>query len=261
MFSRNSLTVVLALGGLAAAQISSGNVQISSQCTTALTSVLANSGAASCLALGDVIPILALPSNTSLIPSITTWLGDMCVATPCTNSTLDFVTSTVLSGCQTDLQNDGAIPAGVTITTPEAQQDVEQGYPATREVACSKTGGNWCLINTLTSIQTLIGQPLSINELMTADWVTLANTLNTSSLCTDCNQAAYATLRTQVPSVQNSQVEQVIASRCGSSFVNGNVPSDVTLGGNTAPTSGASGLKAAVVGIVGSAGAVAAMLL
>jgi len=256
MFARNTLAVVLAMGGLAAAQLSIPS--ISSQCTTALTSILANSDAATCLSLGDAITVATLPSNTSVIPSVTNWLGAMCAASPCSNATLDTVTSTILTGCQSDLQADG-----VSLSTSQAQQEVETEYLPARDVGCSKSNGDFCLINTLNAVQSLTGQPLSIGYIMTADWVTLANTLNTSSLCTDCNQAAYATLRTQIPSVQNSQVEQVIASRCGSAFVNGNVPGDVTLG-NTASgssSSGATGLKAALVGVLGSAGAVAALLL
>ncbi|KZT56799.1 hypothetical protein CALCODRAFT_496958 [Calocera cornea HHB12733] len=260
MYARNTIAVVLALSGLASAQI--GSVNLSANCTTALTSILANSGAAACLSLGDVIPVLSLPSNTSVIPSVQTWLGDMCAANPCSNSTLDSVTSTVLTGCQSDIVQYGAVPAGTTLNIPESQQEVEIAYPPTREVACSKSNGAYCLINTLTAVQSLLGTPLSIGTIMSADWVTLASTLNTSSLCTDCNQAAYATLKAQVPSVQGSQVEQTVASRCGSAFVNGGVPSDVTLGSNTGSSaSGAAGLRAAVAGMLGGAGVVAALLL
>lgn len=258
MLARTSLAAVLALGSLATAQTS---INLSTQCTSALTTILANSGAAACLSLGDVIPVLSLPSNTSLIPSVQTWLGDMCAAQPCSNSTLDFTTSTLLTGCQTDIQQSGAVPSNTTLDIPTSQHDVEVAYPPVREVACSKSNNQYCLLNTLTSIQTLLGAPLSISTLMSADWVTLANTLNTTSLCTDCNQAAYATLKANVPSVSGSQVEQTVASRCGSAFVNGGVPADVTLGSEGAANSAASGLRAAVLGLLGSAGVVAAMLL
>ncbi|EJU03911.1 hypothetical protein DACRYDRAFT_21309 [Dacryopinax primogenitus] len=253
MFARTSLVVLLA--GLAAAQTTPS---ISTQCTTALASILANSNAASCLSLGDVIPVLTLSSNTSLIPSITTWLGDMCVAQACSNSTLDSVTSSVIQGCQNDLITNGVLPQGTTISVSQAQQDVEIAYTPAREVVCSKSIGNWCLINTLTSIQTLIGAPLSEATLFSADWTQLASTLDTSSLCTDCNQAAYATLRTPL-NLQGTPIETVISNRCGSTFVSGSVPADVTLGGVTTTHSGAEAVRAALAGLLGTAG-IAALL-
>jgi len=268
MLTRNSLAVVLSLGGLAAAQLS-----LSSDCTSALTSVLSNSDASTCLSLDSAVSILTLPANTSVIPSVNTWLGSMCAAVTCSDSTLDSITSTVLTGCQSDMQSSGAVPAGASLDMSNAQQDVVAGYPSTRDVACSQTANTYCLVNTLNAVQSMTGTPLSLNYIMTADWASLANTLNTTTLCNDCNQNAYTTLLEQVPAVQGSDFETVLASRCGSAFVSGAVPDDISDGlfNNNNNTKSDKNKSNAALGlgiegglyytIIGSAGFVGAMFL
>ncbi|WVO21351.1 uncharacterized protein IAS62_002659 [Cryptococcus decagattii] len=103
---------------------------LSSSCQTAVKELLSpNSPTGQCL--NTTAAQTVLNSNGSVVPSVENWLDSICTSNPCSNSTLQNATQTVLSQCSTDLQKFGV--------TNETIKVIVQSYPLAREVVCLKT--------------------------------------------------------------------------------------------------------------------------
>lgn len=103
---------------------------LSSSCQTAVKELLSpNSPTGQCL--NTTAAQTVLNSNGSVVPSVENWLESICTSNPCSNSTLQNATQTILSQCSTDLQKFGV--------TNETVKVIVQSYPLAREVVCLKT--------------------------------------------------------------------------------------------------------------------------
>ncbi|KIR54717.1 hypothetical protein I315_02598 [Cryptococcus gattii Ru294] len=103
---------------------------LSSSCQTAVKELLSpNSPTGQCL--NTTAAQTVLNSNGSVVPSVENWLDSICTSNPCSNSTLQNATQTILSQCSTDLQKFGV--------TNETIKVIVQSYPLAREVVCLKT--------------------------------------------------------------------------------------------------------------------------
>ncbi|OWZ37184.1 hypothetical protein C356_04628 [Cryptococcus neoformans c45] len=103
---------------------------LSSSCRTAVKELISpNSPTGQCF--NTTAAESVLNSNGSIVPSVENWLHSICTSNPCSNSTLQNATQTILSQCSTDLQK-----FGFTNKTVEV---IVQSYPLAREVVCLKT--------------------------------------------------------------------------------------------------------------------------
>ncbi|EAL19751.1 hypothetical protein CNBG3790 [Cryptococcus deneoformans B-3501A] len=103
---------------------------LSSNCRTAVKELISpDSPTGQCL--NTTAAESVLNSNGSIVPSVENWLDSICTSNPCSNSTLQNATQTILSQCSTDLQKFGL--------TNETVQIIVQSYPLAREVVCLKT--------------------------------------------------------------------------------------------------------------------------
>ena len=106
---------------------------VSSQCTSALTTLVTDSDVNACLTPSPLLPIFTSPNNSVITP-IDNWLKSVCAAGPCSNSTLAKIVTTVTSGCSTEIAAFGIQSVNVAQVT----QTVEQLYPSVREAFCLK---------------------------------------------------------------------------------------------------------------------------
>lgn len=108
--------------------------RLSTQCQAALATIVGNSDA-SCLnaqALIGLVVSTSSTTNTSIIPTVNTWLTGMCSRPACTNATLATVVSSVTSGCSTELGQLGLSDVDSSSLTAL----VQSAYPTVRQVAC-----------------------------------------------------------------------------------------------------------------------------
>ncbi|KAF8840502.1 hypothetical protein BDN67DRAFT_990303 [Paxillus ammoniavirescens] len=217
MFFTPALLIVSA--GFAAAQ------SISGQCTAALASV-AGSSEAACLNPSGLVQLALLNSNTSVIPTISTWLPGMCSQGPCSNATLQAVVTNITNGCPTELQS-----LGLTTTDPTAlATEVEYIYPTFRQVVCLKDTS----VNSLCPTEWLTGIQNATTTLTLSAVVTLLTQsmsgqsigIPQSVVCSDCSKAAYTIVATNLPSAVAGN-QTTFQSECGTSFTDGQTPSEI----------------------------------
>ncbi|KAG8213637.1 hypothetical protein J3R82DRAFT_10326 [Butyriboletus roseoflavus] len=234
MFFRPAL--LIAGAGLAVAQ------SISSQCSSALTSV-ATSSQAACLDLLLLAPLATSNTNTSIIPTVNNWLTGMCSQAPCTNATLQSIVTSVVSGCSSDLAS-----LGLSTSDPTSlAMTVEAAYPAVRQIACLKdtSANTLCATEQLTEIQSST-TTLSINNIV--GMATMAMTGKTMSIpqnvtCSNCSKAAYTILAKDFPTLLTNE-QATFQSECGSSFTDGQMPSNIQeAASNSTSTGGAASLS------------------
>jgi hypothetical protein len=101
----------------------------SAECQAAVIGVLSAGDFASCFPAAALLP--ALTSNSSIVPPLDDFMSDLCYSQPCSNATLEAAAQAVITGCQSDLQDDG-LSAGLVATA-------FMQYPLVREVLCTKT--------------------------------------------------------------------------------------------------------------------------
>ena len=78
-------------------------------------------------------------SNASIVPGLDVYATDICNSAPCSNTTLTNVSSSIISGCASDLAKAGV--TNVTVT------DIVDLYPLAREIFCLKTSVHFlCLL-------------------------------------------------------------------------------------------------------------------
>ncbi|KIJ67652.1 hypothetical protein HYDPIDRAFT_38135 [Hydnomerulius pinastri MD-312] len=214
--------LLLAGAGLAAAQSLSG---ISSQCTSALTSV-AGSPDATCLNPSALVSLAVSSSSSSIIPTVNSWLTGLCAAGPCSNATLQAVVTNVTTGCSAELQS-----LGLATTDPTALVTaVETAYPTVRQVVCLKdtSTSTLCVPELLTDIQSST-TTLSINnivglitQLMSGQNISIPQNVS----CSSCSKAAYTLVAQGFPSLVSGD-QSAVQSECGASFTDGQMPSGI----------------------------------
>jgi hypothetical protein len=235
-------------GALAAAQSIS---DLSASCQAVITELQRDNAAATCTDLAGLLNILATPKNDSLIAPIDGWLHSFCGAAPCSNDTISAVAQNITTGCATDL-------AGVGITASDVSNVaslVDIILPFGKEIAClaDSKASEFCVTEVLTSIQTFVGQQLSIGtlenvlpQLIGQAEATESDPLNlpTNVTCTPCVQAAYILAKDAFPGDANiTQAKTAITAQCGAAFEQADtMPSGIIEGTGSAvpkPTNGA----------------------
>jgi len=247
---RNVLVTTLAAAGLAAGQLNIGNLLkgLSAPCSGAVDAAISNTEISQCFNVLNVIPILSLTSNESIIPPINSWLAGVCAAAPCDNSTLQTVSSNITTQCAPDLDSHGFNSTLVS----NIVADLVKYYPTIRKIACLEESSNstLCVTQLLDDVQAAVGAPLSINEILQIPkQVQSTGTIPQNITCNDCTQAAWAILEQDVPQLATiPQVASAVSSQCGAAFASaspGVLPSDIIEGtGTAAPTASGTAAKA-----------------
>ncbi|TFK44825.1 hypothetical protein BDQ12DRAFT_661487 [Crucibulum laeve] len=215
-----SLTIV-ALVAYASAQ------SLSNECQSALLAIAADKDASACLSPGSLLPIATGSSNSSIVPTVNTWLTSLCSAAPCSNATIAAVVNNVTAGCSAEFGNSSS-SSNAAVTSI-----IQQYYPTVRQVVCLKDGDTNCITQTLTNIEQATGT-LSISNIFSIIANPPANIPSNIS-CTNCVKAAYNIIRKDFSSLV-SDSDSTLQQQCGSSFTDGATPSGIV---ESAATSGA----------------------
>ncbi|CDO74345.1 hypothetical protein BN946_scf184645.g1 [Trametes cinnabarina] len=228
MSFRKVIAIATVVAGLQMAGTSAQS--ISSQCQSTLASLVGNSDA-SCLnpqALVGLVVASSSSSNSSIVPTINSWLTGLCSRPACTNDTLASVVQSVTSGCSSELTSLGLsnVDAGELTTL------VQMAYPTARQVAClGDTSNNnaLCVTETLNNIQPYTGTLTVSNIDSIASQVMSGSLPNLPSnvTCTDCTKAAYNIVQQNFGDL-TSGFSGDVNSTCGASFTDGSQPSSVT---------------------------------
>ncbi|OBZ68312.1 hypothetical protein A0H81_11810 [Grifola frondosa] len=209
---RFALTAVIAAG----LQLSSAQT-ISSQCQSALTTVVGSSDA-TCLNAQALIGMFLQPA--------------------CTNATLAAIVTNVTAGCSTELSSLGLSNA----SAGEITTIIQTAYPTVRQIAClsDSSTNTLCVTETLNNIQTYTGN-LSISNIEAIASQAANGTfpsVPSNVTCTDCTKQALNIFKQDFPDLLTSSVQSTISSTCGASFTDGAEPSTVTeLASNSTATS------------------------
>lgn len=75
--------------------------------------------------------MIALTSNSSIVPPLDEFMSQLCYNEPCTDSILQLASQRVTEGCSSDLSSDGFSDSVVMTAF--------QQYPLVREILCTKT--------------------------------------------------------------------------------------------------------------------------
>ncbi|KAG6819082.1 hypothetical protein H0H93_015653 [Arthromyces matolae] len=221
MFTR-ALTLSAVLS-LAAAQLS-----LSTACQTALTSIAISPDAGACLVPGPLITILT-NSSASIVDPINNWLTSLCAAPACSNDTLAGVVANATKGCSTEFATFGISSTDISGLTTL----VQQYYPAVRQAVCLKHGSTNCVTETLTNAQNILGT-LSLTAVVTIATSGANETLPANVTCTDCVKGIYNIANTAAPGLIDSSG---VSGTCGTSFIDGTTPSDITESASSSTTS------------------------
>jgi hypothetical protein len=196
---------------------------ITPQCKTALTNVIASPDAA-CLDGSALLSLVIQGNNASIIDPINTWLTGLCAQPQCSNDTLAAVVKNVTDGCPDEFSSLGISGS----STADITAQVQAAYPPIRQAICLKdtTTNTLCVTETLTNIQNLAGT-LSADNIANV----IANLKGMTSFpanitCTDCIKQMYNIFKNQFPT-EVSGLADPLQSQCGASFLDGATPSDV----------------------------------
>ncbi|KAI0633316.1 hypothetical protein C8Q77DRAFT_1057496, partial [Trametes polyzona] len=241
---------------------------ISSQCQAALATIVTNSDA-SCLntqaLVGLFVSTSASSSNSSIVPTVNTWLTGLCSRPACTNETLATVVKTVTSGCNTELGQLGLTDVDAGSLTSL----VQTAYPTVRQVVCLGDNNNaLCLTETLNNLEPYTGPLTTANIQSLASQIeggTVPN-LPSNVTCTDCTKAAYNIVQQNFNGLISGFSSEV-SSTCGATFTDGAQPSSVTqlatdsTASAAASSNAAAGMLTAQFGLAPLAGVAASALL
>ncbi|KAH9895000.1 hypothetical protein C8Q73DRAFT_692621 [Cubamyces lactineus] len=205
---------------------------LSSQCQTTLASIVGNKDA-SCLNPSALVSLAISNSNTSIVPTINTWLTGLCSRPACSNDTISEVVHSVASGCSSDLSSLGL----GDVNGDELTSLVQMIYPTVREVVClSDTNNNntLCLTETLDNLEPYTG-PLTasnIESLVSKIVDGSVPSLPSNVTCTDCTKAAYNIVQKNYGDLVDGYAGS-ISSTCGASFTDGATPATVSEAADT----------------------------
>ncbi|KAG6826791.1 hypothetical protein H0H92_014399 [Tricholoma furcatifolium] len=203
-----------AILSLAAAQIT-----LSSSCESTLTEIAINPDANACLVPTPLITLLT-NSNASVVQPINSWLTGLCAAPACSNSTLSAIVTNATAGCSAELAAIGLSSSDNTAVVSL----VQEYYPIVRQTVCLQDGNTNCITQTLTNLQSVLGT-LTLSSVISLVTSSSTPDLPSNVTCTDCVKAIYNTVNTEVPGLIDSSS---LSTTCGSSFVDGATPSDIT---------------------------------
>jgi len=217
------ILALTATAGLASAQ----NLSLSSSCTTSLKGMLTSDDAA-CLNPGALLSFF-IGSDQSIPDTVNNWLTGVCSTGSCSNASLAAVVSNITDGCATDLGSVGVDSENLKSTITSV---VQQVYPLAREVACLKddSAGQLCVTQTLDNLETVVGK-LSLDDLsffnLFADVGKLLASGISDLACTSCTKEAF-TLTSQAFPDTVSFISGPVQDVCGASFLDGQLPDNVT---------------------------------
>ncbi|OJT09268.1 hypothetical protein TRAPUB_14265 [Trametes pubescens] len=223
--------IAVAAALVAGLQMSGSSAQsLSTQCQAALATIVGNSDA-SCLnaqALIGLVVSTSSTTNTSIVPTVNSWLTGMCSRPACTNATLATVVSTVTSGCSTELGELGLSDVDSSSLTAL----VQSAYPTVRQVAClgdTSSNNTLCVTETLNNLEPYTGTLTVSNIEAVASQIVAGTVPNVPSnvTCTDCTKAAFNLVEQNFNGLL-SGFSSDVSTTCGSSFIDGTQPASVT---------------------------------
>jgi len=223
-----SLTIAALIAG--AGFVSAQSISI--QCQTAVQSILASPDA-QCLNPSALVSIFLQNSSTSVIAPVNTWLVGLCARGACSNATLAAVTTNVTTGCSVELSS-----LGLGTDDPTSLiTGIQEAYPVVRQIICLKdtSANQLCPTEILTDIQNSFGT-LSITgiETLVGSYIAGNATVPKDATCSDCTKESFNLINQNFPGLIPSGTSNNLSAECGSSFINGSSPSDIT---ETASTS------------------------
>lgn len=237
MIAITAAAAALALGASAVNAIS-----ISSQCTSALTSLALGSGG-DCINIAGLVPLATLSSTESVIPSVDSWLTGLCSSvstTTCTNSTLEALGTNITTACGSNLESAG-LSSSIVQQIPQLLQDY---YGLGSEALCTRdtsNGGKHCVTSELTILQTSTGGNLTTSNIVTSVVNVLSNsTLEKELACTTCVQGIYSIVKPALGTSISGSVDDELNGLCGSGFVTTTEPSGIIIATGTLATQTAS---------------------
>ncbi|ORY26046.1 hypothetical protein BCR39DRAFT_273539 [Naematelia encephala] len=236
---RVSSTIVLAALGSASAVVGQLSIPssfmgltFSAACQQAILGVLTTGPFAECTHFADVLP--ALVSNISVVPVLDKFMSDVCYSAACSNATLQQASTTILSGCASDLSGEG-LPNS-TVTTAFST------YPLVREILCLKTsdpytnasyggvlgnppipissaynttGGVFCVTSLLTQLSAYFGTNLTIPFVETivkggnSTALKLAEGIQSNIICNGCIFGALDVVEEAYPGVGSVPISKI----------------------------------------------------
>jgi len=209
---------------------------ISSGCLTALASVASDPSAAACLSPSPLISIFVSGSNeSSVVTPVDTWLTGLCVAAPCSNSTISAITTNVTAGCPVELAAFGF----QNIT----QAFVQQTYPVLIDVMClqdNNDNGTLCVTQTLKNIEGVSGPVMLSNTSSLARNGIVNTLLSNNATCTNCIKQSYNLISQQAPVLLGNTTTASLQNTCGTSFVDGQTPTGISETSQATPPPSAS---------------------
>ncbi|GLB37539.1 hypothetical protein LshimejAT787_0405900 [Lyophyllum shimeji] len=219
---------------------------LSSACTNALLAVATNPDASVCLSLNSLIPVVTGSTNVSIVPVFDTWLTSICAAALCSNETLSAVATNVSNGCAAEL----ALPDTSTTFSSGLAAVVQQFYPTVRKMFCLKDGDTYCITQTLSSIENIVG-PLKIFNIIQLALNPGVYRIPPNITCADCIKEAYNIVSHDIPSLV-SDTGPSLQSQCGTSFTDGSTPSGISESAVEATKSASAALGAVPPGTAGA---------
>ncbi|EAL23627.1 hypothetical protein CNBA2740 [Cryptococcus deneoformans B-3501A] len=205
---------------LALAASTSYAVALSTGCTTQL-GALALGDLGSCLQLTSLLPVLS--SSGSVVDSVNTYLKSLCgSSTPtCSNDTLTSASSSINSGCSSDISDGGTNGAEVTALLALINH-YDQAYAA----ACSTNSstGDYCVTDTLDTIQDASGSNLTLSSVASilsgtsSDSSNITSMFSSGQLCTQCVSGMYYEALQANSSISDTTIGRALSSECGSDF-------------------------------------------
>ena len=102
-----------------------------STCENAVAGIVGNPDAAKCVGAASLIGVAAAASSSSssLVPSLSSWLTNICNSPKCSNDTITAVVQNITTGCASELKLTNSSISTLVST-------VEQLYPAVRQIIC-----------------------------------------------------------------------------------------------------------------------------
>ncbi|KAK7020196.1 hypothetical protein VNI00_017809 [Paramarasmius palmivorus] len=225
----------------------------SESCTNALNGISSDPTLQRCLPFADLMPLLSENMSTPIIPPIDSWLGNMCSAPACPNETLSSLVNTLFTGCESDIRE---VAGGSTFPdSPDGIiQGVQDAYGTVRKILCLQSGDTKCVTDILNTFEdmdtdgilTLGDTPALLTRFLGGQPDT-DNGIPQNVTCSACTKAAFITAEEDYPGIWGTESEGLKGTMqgiCGSEFVDGQRPDNVTQTANNAvaePESGPEG--------------------
>ncbi|KAG0143247.1 hypothetical protein CROQUDRAFT_109335 [Cronartium quercuum f. sp. fusiforme G11] len=202
---------------------------ISSSCQEASEILLASD--LGCANLKDLQPILSSNLSSNVLPPFIAWVEEICPTSPCSDSVINTGVKILEKGCASELT--------IGTSAVVVLSGVIENYLPLRRMVCEqyKSNGSYCV----TSLLTTIGQNLTITTLKTilidgfSSLVPFLTSVHKFSVCNECGHFLYndaMTMKSQkdsetINSSKASEREKILTEICGSSFLDGKVPTTI----------------------------------